>query len=182
MAVIGGVNDELDVKILILYILNYAGAPLKRDNLMEIALDAGSAEYFSLSQATDELLMTGHIDITSESTPDILRITGLGRTTLDLFEKNLPYTVRRKNQAALLNMLSKIERAKNVKSDIIKKEHGYEAVCTLLDGDDILLEYRLFVPTLIQAQLITSQFEADPTVKYKSILELLIDEKLFEDN
>ena len=42
-----------------------------------------------------------------------------------------------------------IERGRNIKSDIVKKADGYEAVCTLLDGEDTLLEYRLFVPTQI---------------------------------
>ena len=66
-------------------------------------------------------------------------------------------------------------------AQVVEKAGGYEAVCTLLDGEDTLLEYRLFVPTQIQAQMIVDQFENDPTGKYKSILSLLIDEKLFEE-
>ena len=54
-------------------------------------------------------------------------------------------------------------------------------VCTLVEGEDILLEYRLLVPTQIQAQIIADQFKTNPTDKYKNILELLVDEKLFED-
>lgn len=182
MAIIGGLNDVSDVKILVLYILNYAGTSLSKDNLIHIGLDAGSATYFDLAQSVDELLMTGHIDIVSRETPDIIRITEMGRQTLALFEKNLPYTVRRKNQSALVKMLADIRKSQSVKSDIIKKENGYEVVCTLLDEQDVLLEYKLFVPTQIQAQMIVSQFEKDPASKYKSILALLIDEKLFEDN
>ena len=181
MAIIGGLNDVSDVKILVLYILNYASSTLSRDNIVHIGLDAGSATYFDLMQSVDELLMTGHIDIVSKNEPDNIRITEMGRQTLSLFEKNLPYTVRRKNQSALFKMIANIKRSQSVKSDVRKKGSGYEAVCTLLDGDDVLLEYKLFVPTQIQAQMIVSQFEKDPTGKYKNILELLIDEKLFED-
>ncbi len=181
MAIIGGLNDVSDVKILVLYILNYAGKALSRENLMLIALEAGSVQYFDLVQAIDELLLTGPVDIVGKDNPDMLRITEMGRQTLAMFEKNLPYTVRRKNQSALLKMLSDIKRKQSVKSNITKKEGGFEVVCTLLDGDDTLLEYKLLVPTQIQAQMIASQFEKQPTEKYKSILELLIDEKLFED-
>ena len=55
-------------------------------------------------------------------------------------------------------------------------------MCTLLEGEDTLLEYRLFVPTQIQAQIIVDQFENNPTEKYKNILQLLIDEKLFDED
>lgn len=181
MAIIGGLNDVSDVKILVLYILNYAGTPLKRENLMHIALDSGSVQYFDLAQAIDELLLTGPVDIVSAQEPDMLRITQLGRQTLSMFEKNLPYSVRRKNQAALLDMLADIKRKQSVKSEIVKKQSGFEVVCTLYDGDETLMSYTLLVPTQIQAQMIADRFEKRPTDVYKSILGLLIDEKLFED-
>ncbi len=182
MAIIGGLNDVVDVKILVLYILNYAGTPLTRDNIVKIGLEGGTVQYFDLIQSIDEMLITGLIDITSTETPDILRITEMGRQTLVLFENNLPYSVRRKNQSALLKMLSDIERQQSIKAEVIKKKNGYEAVCTLLDGEDILLEYRLFVPTQIQAQMIVDQFKTDPTDKYKNILSFLIDENLFGED
>lgn len=182
MTIIGGLNSVPDVKVLVLYILNYAGTPLTRDNINQIALADGLVQYFDLCQAIDEALLTGLIDVVSSDTPDILRITELGRQTLSMFEKTLPHSVRRKNQSALLKMLADIERGRNVRAQVVKKKDGYEAVCTLLDGDDTLLEYRLYVPTQIQAQMIVDQFENDPTGKYKSILSLLIDEKLFEDD
>jgi hypothetical protein len=181
MSIIGGLNEVADVKILVLYILNYAGKSLKRENLIDIAMEAGSVAYFDLVQAIDELLMTGPIDIVGKDTPDDLRITQLGRQMLSMFEKNLPYTVRRKNQTALLSVLAKIERGQSVKSAVTRKGDSYEVCCTLLEGEDTLLEYRLLVPTQIQAQMIADQFESDPTSKYRGILELLIDEKVFDD-
>lgn len=181
MAIIGGLNSVSDVKLLVLYILNYTGTPISRANLIKIAMDAGSVEYFDLCQAIDELLMTGPIDITGKDTPDMLRITEVGKQTFAMFEKSLPYNVRRKNQAALIKILADIERERYVKSEIIEKQNGYEVVCTLVEGEDILLEYRLLVPTQIQAQIIADQFKTNPTDKYKNILELLVDEKLFED-
>lgn len=179
---IGGLNSIPDVKVLVLYILNYAGRPLSKDNIIKIGMDSGTVEYFDIAQCTEEMLITGLIDINAVETPDIYRITELGRQTLAMFERDLPHSVRRKNQSSLLKLLSEIDRARDIKSDIIKKSNGYEAVCTLLDGEDTMLEYRLYVPTQIQAQMIVDQFEKNPTDKYKSILQLLIDEKLFEED
>lgn len=181
MTIVGGLNNVPDVKIMVLYILNYAGTPLSKDNINRIALSDGLVQYFDLCQAIDEALLTGLIDVVRSDTPDILRITEVGKQTLSMFEKALPHSIMRKNQTALLNMLADIERERSIKSEIVKKNSGYEAVCTLVDGEDILLEYRLFVPTQIQAQMIVDQFKNDPTGKYKSILSLLVDQKLFED-
>ena len=152
MAIIGGLNSVPDVKVLILYILNYAGGRLSKENLLQIALDGGTAEYFDIAQAMDGLMNSGLIDFVSHNTPNELYITELGRETLSVFEHNLPFSVRRKNQSALLRLLADIERKRSVKSRIEEKKNGYEAVCTLLEGEDTLLEYRLFVPTQIQAQ------------------------------
>lgn len=181
MAIIGGLNSVGDVKVLVLYILNYAGMPLSKDNIIKIAMQDGLVQYFDLMQAIDEGLLTGLIDIIGQDNPDILRITEIGRQTLSMFEKSLPHNVVRKNQSALLKMLADIERERNIKADIQKKKGGFEVTCTLLDGEDTLLEYKLFVPTQIQAQMIVDQFKSNPTQKYKSILQLLIDEKLFEE-
>ncbi len=181
MAIIGGLNSVPDVKVLVLYILNYAGGQLSKENLMRIALDGGTAEYFDIAQAIDGLMNSGLVDFVSQNTPDQLYITELGRETLSVFERSLPLSVRRKNQSALLRLLAEIERKRSIKSRIEQKEHGFEVVCTILEGEDTLLEYRLFVPTLIQAQMIVDQFETDPISKYKNILQLLIDEKLFEE-
>ncbi len=181
MAIIGGLNSVGDVKVLVLYILNYAGMPLSKDNIVKIAMQDGLVEYFDLMQAIDEGLLTGIIDIIGKDSPDILRITEIGRQTLSMFERSLPHNVVRKNQSALLKMLADIEREKSVKADIQKTKNGYEVACTLLDGEDTLLQYKLFVPTQIQAQMIVDQFKSNPTQKYKSILQLLIDEKLFEE-
>lgn len=181
MAIIGGLNNVPDVKVLILYILHYAGGTLSRDNVIHIALDGGTAEYFDIAQALDGLMNSGLIDYTSKDTPDELYITRLGAETLEVFENDLPYSVRRKNQSALLRLLADVERQSLVKSRIEEREKGFEAVCTLLDGEDTLLEYRLYVPTRIQAQMVVDQFERDPIDKYKKILSQLIDENVYGD-
>ena len=46
MAIIGGLNSVPDVKVLILYILNYAGGRLSKENLLQIALDGGYCGVF----------------------------------------------------------------------------------------------------------------------------------------
>ncbi len=182
MAIIGGLNSVPDVKVLVLYILSYAGGELSRGELIRIALDGGTAEYIDITEALDGLMNSGLIDFTSQHTPDRLYITELGRQTLSVFERELPYNVRRRNQAALIRLLAETERQREIHSDVVKKEKGYEAVCALLDGDDTMLEYRVFVPMQIQAQMITEQFKKEPIGQYKRILQLLIDEKLFEES
>lgn len=179
MAIIGGLNNVPDVKVLVLYVIAYAGGSLSRGDLTHIVLDGGTAEYFDLAQAIDGLMNSGLIDYESSDNRDQLYITKLGRDTLDVFEKDLPYSVRRKNQSALLRLLADIERQSLVKSRITEKDNGFEVACTLLDGEDTLLEYRLYVPTKIQAQMIVDQFESDPIDKYKKILSQLIDEDVY---
>jgi hypothetical protein len=179
MPTLGALHSVPDVKLLILYILDYAGRSLSKENLVEIVQSSDTVEYFDFSEAFDKLLLDGLIDIKSESENNLFRITDAGKQTLELFRKELPFNVIKKNSAALLGVLSQIERKSQIKTKIEKHGSGYYVTCTLLDGDDVLLEYKLFVPDQLQAALIASQFEEYPTEKYKSILSLLIDQNLF---
>ena len=179
MPALGALHSVPDVKLLILYILDYAGRCLTKENLIDIVQTSDTVEYFDFSEAFDKLLMDGLIDIKSESENNLYRITDAGKQTLNLFIKELPFNVIKKNSAALLGVLSQIQRKSNIRTKIEKHDSGYYVTCTLLEGDDVLLEYKLLVPDQLQAALIASQFEEFPTEKYKNILSLLIEQNLF---
>ena len=175
----GGLHTIGDVKALILYICYTAARPLDRENLTEIAMHDGLVDYFDFSQALQELLEEGLLDISSPDKTNTFIITGIGIQTKELSEKDIPFNVKKRALAALTKALAKIQRDSNTHTNIEKTEGGYLVTCTLTEQDKILLEYKVLVPDEMQAHIIADQFSKSPTVKYQGIMEQLIDEKLF---
>ena len=177
----GGLHTIGDVKALILYILYYAKRALNRENLTEIVLSDDLVEYFDFTQALQGLLEDGLVDIASPEDDNSYVLTTAGAQTEELYEKNLPFNVKKKNLAAMTRVLAQIRRNQSAKADIEQVEHGYLVTCTLTeDNGSILLRYTVLVPDELQAHMIADQFKTHPTEKYQSFMSLLIDENLFD--
>ncbi len=176
----GGLHTVGDVKALLLYILNASNTALNRDHLTEIVMNDGLVDYFDFSQALQELLQEGLLDIASAENENDYVITPLGIQTQDLYEKNVPFNVKKRSLAALTKVLAKIKRESNTITNIEQADGGFLVTCRLTEEERILLEYKVLVPDEMQAHIIADQFSKTPTEKYQGIMSLLIDENLFE--
>lgn len=176
----GGLHSLGDVKALILYISHSASRPLSQTHLTEIILNDGLVDYFDFSQAIQELLQEGLLDIASPEETDTYIITNMGRQTEQLYEKKLPFIVKKKALAALTKTLAKIKRDSNTYTEITPSSAGFLVTCRLTENDQTLLEYSVLVPDELQAHMIADQFSKFPTEKYQAILSAVIDENLFE--
>ena len=175
----GGLHTLGDVKALVLYILDASSQSLEREHLTEIILNDGLVDYFDFSQALQELLQEGLIDITSPDEINTFVITNVGIQTKDLYEKNIPFNVKKRALAALTRVLAKIKRDSNTHTDITAVEGGFQVTCRLTEDTKVLLEYKVLVPDEMQAHIIADQFVKNPTEKYQSMMAALIDENLF---
>ena len=176
----GGLHTVGDVKALLLYILNASNTALNREHLTEIVMNDGLVDYFDFSQALQESLQEGLLDIASIENENDYIITPLGVQTKDLYEKNIPFNVKKRSLAALTKVLAKIKRDSKTHTDIEATEGGFLVTCRLTEGSLTLLEYKVLVPDEMQAHIIADQFAKSPAEKYQGIMSLLIDENLFE--
>ena len=175
----GGLHTLGDVKALVLYILHAADRAMEREHLTEIVLNDGLVDYFDFSQGLQELLQEGLIDIISPEETNTFIITDVGIRTKELYEKNIPFNVKKYALAALTKTLAKIRRESNTHTEVSLTEGGYLVTCRLTEQEKTLLEYKVLVPDEMQAHIIADQFLKHPTEKYQSIMAALIDENLF---
>ena len=61
MPPIGFIQDDLDLKLLVLYIMDRAAGPITFLQLFELALCDAGVDYFSLAQAVDHMVATGQL-------------------------------------------------------------------------------------------------------------------------
>ena len=125
MPELGGLKEIPDVKALILYLLKEAGCVVRESQLTDILMADGLVEYFDYSQAMEQLLMAGMMDIASLDETGSYRITRQGLEVEAEYEQRLPYNVKSKTLAALRLALRQKQEEEQVWAEIGESESGY---------------------------------------------------------
>lgn len=168
----GFVREELDIKILILYILARLPGPVDRESLADIVFCDHAVDYFSFSDCLSELASTGHIIKENGK----YEITARGREDGAMIETSLPISVRDNADVGMLPVAERISR-----EAMIHVSHGMGASgCTvnlaLSDGKGTILNLSALVGDEEQAQIIEKKFRKDAEAYYVRILNLFLDE------
>ena len=166
----GFIQDELDLKLLVLYIMDRAAGPLTFLQLLELALCDGGVDYFSLTQAVGHMVSTGQLS----QDGDRYAITEKGRRNSAICESSLPYSVRMHCDENLLKVNEALRREAQVQARVEDREDG---TCTLhlrfSDGDSPLLELALLVSGREEAGEMARHFRDDPAALYYAVVERL---------
>ena len=167
---IGFIQDELDLKLLVLYIMDRAAGPITFLQLFELALCDAGVDYFSLTQAVDHMVATGQL--TKEE--DRYAITDKGRRNSQICQNSLPRSVRRHCDDNLVKVNEALRREAQVRSQMMDNGDGTVTLClTLEDEKAPLLHLTLLAPQPEQAQRWAQVFQADPSALYLNIIQLL---------
>lgn len=180
MPELGGLNQIPDVKALILYLLKEADCVLKESQLTDVMMADGLVEYFDYTQGVEELLMAGMIDIASLEEVGSYRITKQGLAVVAEYEQRLPYNVKSKTLAALKQNLRQKQEDDQVFAEIEPSQSGYSVTCTIREGGETMLSYRVLVPDRKDAYYAAERFKENPTGYYQKIMETVLDENLFK--
>lgn len=167
----GFIQNELDLKLLVLYIMDRAVAPITFLQLLDLALCDAGVDYFSLTEAVDHLTRTEHLKLDGE----LYSITEKGRRNIEICQSSLPYSVRLRCDENLVKLNDALMRQAQVQTGLQPNEDG---TCTvrlyLADEAGPLMELKLISPSLTQGQTLTSKFQQAPEAIYHEIMALLI--------
>lgn len=174
MSPIGFIQNELDLKLLVLYIMARAAGPITFLQLLELALCDAGVDYFSLTQAVEHMVETGQLS----RDEDRYAITDKGRRNSEICESSLPYSVRMHCDENLVKVNDALRREAQVQTAIQVQEDG---TCTLRlqfnDSDSPLLELSLLVSDQEQAAAMAQRFQDDPAAFYHAVTALLREQK-----
>ena len=176
---IGFIQDDLDLKLLVLYIMDRAAGPITFLQLFELALCDAGVDYFSLNQAVGHMVATGQLTKEEER----YAITDKGRRNSQICESSLPRSVRRHCDENLIKVNQALRQEAQVRAQIVDREDGTVTLClTLEDGTSPLLQTALLVPGRLQAEQWAEAFKQDPATVYHGIIKLLSQEDFHEKN
>ena len=170
MPPIGFIQDDLDLKLLVLYIMDRAAGPITFLQLFELALCDAGVDYFSLAQAVDHMVATGQLTFEE----DRYAITDKGRRNSQICEGGLPRSVRRHCDDNLIQVNAALRRESQVRARIMDREDGTATLCLSLEDDSSpLLHLALLSPGREQAERWAEAFQSDPSALYMNVIKLL---------
>lgn len=172
----GFIHDELDVKLLVLYITSHAAGPLDFATLTDLALCDSGVDYFLFSQAVSALVESGHLSLEDGR----YSITDKGLEHSGALESGLPSVVRGRCDRALAPVNAALRRVQAVTAEAREENGRWRAELGLSDESGPLLHLTLAAPSQEFAQQIVQNFHSQPEALFQRLLPLLLGQK--EDN
>lgn len=170
MSPIGFIQDDLDLKLLVLYIMDRAAGPITFLQLFELALCDAGVDYFSLTQVVNHMAATGQLTLEN----DRYSITDRGRRNSKICESSLPRSVRQRCDYNLVKVNEALRRESQVRAQIIDKEDGTATLCLTLEDDaSLLFHLTLLASSQEQAERWAQVFRENPSALYLNIMQLL---------
>lgn len=167
---VGFIQNELDLKLLVLYIMARVAQPVTFPQLLELALCDAGVDYFSLTQAVEHMVATGQLARDGER----YSITEKGKRNSEICQSSLPYSVRMHCDENLVKTNDALRREAQVQSFVQDREDG---TCTLTlhfsDSTSPLLNLSLLVPDRTMALSMAESFRSDPASIYHGVISLL---------
>ena len=166
----GLIHEELDYKILILYIIRRMPAPIEAEQLFDLCLCDNGVEYFDFAEYLNDLIASGHIS----QTDDGLVITEKGSRNVDAVESSLPYSVRRAADKAIVPAADELARFELIRTSYEKTADGSCFVhLSMSDGTADLIDMKLYCAGEKQARLIKKNFRRKAEKYYNEIITLV---------
>lgn len=171
---VGGLKDKYEIKILVCYLLNSINIPFSKQQLNFIFQGESFVNYFSFCDALSELLESGHISEKKSGNEEIYYLNDLGIETAHKLENSLPKSLKDNVIIAAMQLIAKTKSEKENEVSIESYKNGFMVHCIFHDIDFDLMHLDVFAPDMLQAKKIKSRFQESPSLIYKGLIQLLI--------
>ena len=170
MGHMGFIQDELDLKMLVLYLMARVAAPISFLQLLELALCDAGVDYFSLVEAVEELRGSGHLELQEER----YSITPKGLRDSAICEDSLTYSVRCRCDANLAKLNASIEWEAQVQSSVEPRADGScDLRLRLSDDHGELMDMSVFIPSVQSGTKLSQRFQEHPERFYLAVIAAL---------
>ncbi len=170
----GFIRNMLDVKVLVLYIMNRVAYPVDIQKIYELVFQDDRLSYFDLAQAVPEMVESGHLEMVEG---DRYVITERGREACSVTEDGIAYPVMLRAQAAVEQYNRMIRRSSFVKTEICNRGPGeYAVLLSLNDDRGDLFRLELIAPSQKHAHRLAKGFKDRAENVYRVIMDQLLTE------
>jgi hypothetical protein len=167
----GFIQDPLQLKLLILYILNHLIEPVDMAQLTDLVLCDDGVDYFQFTEALADLVTSGHVTYEEGR----YTITQKGRKNCQVCESSIPYSVRVKCDRSTGSINAILRRNSQVKAAVIPRSgEEYTVRLSLSDDQGAVISMDLLSYSEEQSQRLAENFKAHAEEIYNAILTSLL--------
>lgn len=166
---LGFLNDKLDIKLLILFVLRRLPAEIDIERLADLILIDGGVGYFDYKECLSELISTAQI----EEEDNHVRITAKGSRNGEILETDLPFSVRVKAEKTLAPVADEMRRSSMILANHEKGESGVTVYLAVSDGIGTIFDLKILASDEEQAKKIEKNFRKDAEGFYARFIQEL---------
>lgn len=161
-------------KLIILFMLDRVDFPLTTSQLSQFILDKGYTDYFTVQQAINELEEDGFIHSELIRNTTQFHLNPDGKEALDLFDNQLSPAIKEDINAYFAAEKVSLRNETDIVAKCYPaKRDEYTVQCTILERNETLLEIKLNVPSLEQANLICDSWQKKSNEVYEYLIKEL---------
>lgn len=167
----GFIQDSLQLKLLILYILDHLIEPVDLAQLTDLVLCDDGVDYFQFSESLADLVNSEHITLENGR----YTITQKGRKNCQVCESSIPYSVRVKCDRSTGSLNAVLRRNSQVKATIFPRGgEEFTVRLSLSDNEGAVISMDLLSYSQEQSQRLAENFKAHAEEIYNAILSSLL--------
>jgi len=167
---LGFINDQYEVKVLILYVMRALPLPIDTESLAELVLIDGGVDYFEYKQCFFELVDSAHIE---EKVPGKYALTIKGRRNSEILETSVPFSVRTKADRLIAPVAEAMLRNSMIIASHEDCTGGLSVHLALSDGIGSIFDLKILAADETQAKRIEKNFKSNAEGFYNRFIEML---------
>lgn len=166
----GFIHEELDIKILILFVLRRLPGVVDPSELSDLCRSCDEGfDYFEYSDCLADLIDNGLI----AENEDGFSITEKGAKNVEIVENDIPYSVRSRAEKLLKPLRDRLRREAMIKTSHVNEKNGCFVQLSMSDGEGDVINLRLLCGGEEQAKTMEKNFRKRAESFYQQFIELL---------
>lgn len=166
-------ENQIDVKIFILFLLNSVGEPLIYNTVHDIVVQDEFVNHFDFAISFSELLERGQIIEIGEEGNRLYAVSESGREVLKSYESSLLTVIKDKALRSALRLIAFNRSGNRILSSITEVNGGYSLRCSIIDKEKTIFSSEVFLTERSYAEKLKLNFEENAEIIYRGSLSLL---------
>ena len=163
-------KSETDIKVFLLFILEYMRQPVERTTLIDIVYDNTDEMTINYDECLESLVDSGHIYPERAFDETYYIITDSGKLVANELFDSLPQDFRERSLKIAIKHLSLIKRGATPHTKIEETEGTrYKVTLTLSDAEGDIFTSSFTVSSRSEAEKIRTHFENSPESVYRGV-------------
>jgi len=168
-------TKENEIKVFILYLINYAGCGLAYDDIFNLAQETGATGYFDFSEVFAKLAQENNV----RENDELYFITERGRTIAENLAHLVPTILKNKCAASAARLLELKKLGADFYSKIEPENGGYRFICGIKNKNSEIFNISLLVKEESAADNMQKIFNERPDYIYRAVLAMMTGDPAF---